>query len=447
MCKRAPERALACFANTANETSGKNVLVANKPQSANVTVTAIAGQIEAALGDASWHASESARLPGGELAMREAGVAVFFTELAAALRQPRFAELSASLLTAAVGRLESIPMDCGLYSGSTGIAWAVNHAVAMGITQAETSDKADLTAEYDDLLLEHVQSGKALPVDVIRGMAGMGTYALSRLPRRSAQRTLEVLCERFSATAEQVPGGRAWLGHSDAFTEATAPVDVDGFFPIGLAHGVSGTIGFLSRVVDRGYDYGARDLLESAMGALLTAVQDLSCTPASPRMMDRRGRTWGAPSFTWCWGDIGTALAAVHAGLTLQRPTWVEHGLSLARSAALGVTPTPDTSASLCHGMAGASHALDAISRMTGERTLDQYARRWRDTLLHACTRPSVTQARRNGMPAGFSNLASSIGFLIGSAGVGLALLASSNAGEPAWNALLHMDSPHSHRR
>jgi hypothetical protein len=413
-------------------------------------VTTIAEHIAADVLTDDWRDRATRSKPAGEIATREAGIAVFFIELASTTGDARFAIIARNLLAQATHRLDQLPIGLGLFSGATGVAWAVHYANSRNLLHSEAGDDADPVSEFDELLLDYVRESQGLQTDLMEGIAGLGTYALARLPRPTARKTVKTLCEHLWRQSEAVPGGRAWIGGSDYNTLEARPPQVEGSFPLGLAHGLAGIVGFLSRVVDRGFDFGARELLNSAVGSLLTAVGSGKRSPISPRMTDRRGLTWGAPSFTWCWGDLGVSLAVTHAGLTLRNHAWVDRGIMLARSAGAAITnvggpPTPTGVAdpSFCHGLAGPCHALNALSRMTGDRSLRAYSQRWRDALLGLRGDKGYGGYLFHVMtPEGGTELGPSAGFLMGSAGAGLALLATYTDQAPLWDALLQMDAP-----
>lgn len=406
-------------------------------------VRALADDIAATAFTDEWRVRVETEPPAGDLSVREAGMAVLFTELAIAARSEEWANVTRSLLSSAVERLETCPMGFGLFAGSTGIAWALNYGLRRGILDPARGDDPDPTAEFDDMLLEHVLSPSSIRIDVITGLIGIGTYALSRLPRRTALRTIEAICNRLEAGAEPVAGGKAWAGDGDSLTAEFAPDEIDGYFPVGHAHGIAGVVAFLSRVIDNGFGFGAQTLLRSAVGALSVAITERLGTP---RMMDRAGKAWGYQSFTWCWGDAGAAVALIHAGIVSREPEWVDLGARLARSTRGEIWPGSAGNPCLCHGTAGAHYALAAMARMTGQSELLAHAAPWREATLDYGQRiGDLRQTTGTGAVAAADH-PSAIGFLVGSTGVALSLLAPPGSPGSTWDELLQLDPPMSMR-
>jgi hypothetical protein len=147
----------------------------------------------------------------------------------------------------------------------------------------------------------------------------------------------------------------------------------------------------------------------------------------------------------WCYGDPGIAAtlfaAARHAG----RARWEAEARDIARRAAVRpVEHSHVLDAGLCHGSGGLVHLFNRMYQASGDPVLADAARRWvRFTL----------ELRRPGEGVGGflawagedpaePKWSATPGFLLGAAGIGLALLATVTPLEPAWDRSLAISVP-----
>src|SRR3954464_4084091 len=104
---------------------------------------AIARAIETTVFTDQWRSRVDVEPAAGELSDREAGVAVLFTELAWLTGDSHCADVARELLRLATRRCELTPLNCGLFSGATGTAWAINHARRRGLVDDRYGDDVD----------------------------------------------------------------------------------------------------------------------------------------------------------------------------------------------------------------------------------------------------------------------------------------------------------------
>ena len=372
----------------------------------------------------------------GELAQREAGIAVFFAELAHASREAAHLSIVRQLLARSAIRMESVPMTLGLFAGVSGIAWAVNLAREYGIIEGENG--SDPCADVDAVIFECVRDDPGIGLDVITGLAGITIYALARSSHPGGQALMKCVTDRLLSTAEVVTGGILWPGPDNPLTPA--PADVSGIFPIGLAHGAAGVIAVLSRVRARCEDLVSAATLRSACYAVLHVLAPN--LPFAPRLRDREGRRWGAGSKSWCWGDLGVALALFDAGRQLRDNAIIDTARLWAASVAEGTEPSDYGDPSLCHGWASAACASRCWFFLTGDQRFQNASERFRSWLLHYRGERAFGGYEFFGdTGAGELTRCPAAGLLSGSAGVGLALLSLSSSRRLRWESLFLLDA------
>jgi lantibiotic modifying enzyme len=285
------------------------------------------------------------------------------------------------------------------------------------------------------------------PYDLISGIVGIGVYFLERLqsPRAApvASDCLALIVERLAELASHSSAGTTWLtnpGHLPEWQRAVAP---NGYYNLGVAHGVPGVIALLGQVCRANIGGPrARQLLARSIDWLFAR----SHTGAGSRfpywLLDGGDRGRGEPvRVAWCYGDLGISAALLCAARCVGDPRWEQRALELARNAAprRGAAAMA-RDATLCHGTAGIAHIFNRLFQATGDATFEEAARYWLERTLgmrHANAGIAGYRALGSpdqGQPATWVD---ALGFLEGATGIGLALLAATSDVEPTWDRLL----------
>jgi lantibiotic biosynthesis protein len=400
-----------------------------------------------AVADAIGEAPLQVRRAGSSLAAGEAGVALFFDYLDRARPGAGYGEIAWRRLDRAIDDLASSGQAPGLFSGFTGVSWVAEHlhrgSAASQSSEPGQPDEDDPNADIDAALLDHLRPAPwAYRFDLTTGLVGYGVYALERLPRSSAVACLELVVEHLAEIAQPRPGGLAWFTPCDMLPEPHRPWYPQGVEDLGVAHGTPGVIAVLARICASGVAAEqARSLLAGGVSWLLAQKLPEGEHSVFPRAVGPAVRSWPART-AWCYGDPGIAVALLAAGRAVGEPAWEREALALARTIARRPPESCGVEdAGLCHGAAGLGHLLNRLYQATGDPELLAAARTWLGRALRywepgrgiggflALTPPAddFDQLTWNEEP----------GFLVGSAGVALALLAATSGVDPAWDRVL----------
>jgi hypothetical protein len=446
------------------------ILVGDAAASATAAIDAVASAL------AAWPAFPADDRFGATLATGEAGHAVLFSYLDRALPGAGYAELAAERLERAVDRLATSLHGPGLYQGFTGIAWTVEHLrgrlpgnAADSTNHANSTNHADSTGDAEDAAdaqdaddaEDEDDPNEAIDralfgllgkspwleeYELTRGLAGLGAYALERLPGTLASACLSRVCERLAELAVPQEVGCAWPT-AEWFQEPEERQTFPrGMFNLGVAHGVPGVLPILAQAAAMGAaPASARTLLQSAVAWLLSRKLPAGGASIFPGawgpVIEEGPASTGFPA-GWCYGDPGIAAVLLVTARAAGEPAWEAEALSIARAAArraAGGGRTRD--ACLCHGAAGIGHLFNRLYQATGDSELLAAARGWMERAL------DLRQPGRG--VGGFLTWGpDALGqrqmdwrdettLLTGAAGVALALLAATTAVEPAWDRFL----------
>ncbi len=364
------------------------------------------------------------------------------------------AETALTHLEDAVAMLATEPLTSSLYTGFTGIAWAVELVDRLLGTEGEDRN-GDIDEALASLLPRYPQDA---PYDLINGLTGLGVYALARWPRPGAASCLLGVVDQLARRAREDQDGIYWWTPSSwrgLRGERYRPAGVD----LGVAHGIAGVIPFLARVHRLGLARPVvRPLLDGAVGWLLAHLVDTASGPTVPYFV-ADGIEPGPARSAWCYGDPGVAMALLLAARDVGDLAWAQTATGLAlRAAARPAGQTGVTDAGLCHGSAGLAHLFNRFYQLTADQAFADAARFWVERTLELCSAsapgesapgadaprtaaPGAAALARVPLAAAPQPAYSGPGLLEGAAGVALALAAAATTSEPVWDQMLLVSS------
>jgi hypothetical protein len=354
------------------------------------------------------------------LSSGQAGEALLLSWLTAAGVADHGDAATELLIDAFEGAAGDEPARASFFSGMSGIGFVIEQHTCLTSRSLPGDPCSQIDEALTDLLESWTWTGD---YDLVDGLVGVGIYCLARLPRRSAARAVERIVRLLDEGAEAVGPGVAWFTPPEELPPHQVAEFPQGFYNLGVAHGVPGVISFLAQACASGVARsGTEQLVEGAVAWLLDqrVTNTASAFPYSvaPGIEPKPARS------AWCYGDPGVAAVLVLAGQVMGRSGWRNAGLAVARNAALrppGGTGVVD--AGLCHGAGGLAQIFNRLFHATGDELFALSARSW---LASTVEMTNGTPGRVNGT-----------GFLEGTSGVGLALLAATTPLEPAWDAAL----------
>lgn len=372
--------------------------------------------------------------------------ALLFGYLAAPRGDSQWSDDAVACLNLAGTRFatDELPSDA-LFDGISGFAWAAEHlapAIAgeTGTSADDSDDSHDPLVVVDQRLLGVLETDTwRAPYDLVRGLVGIATYLIERMPRPASRAGLSLVLSHLERLAE---------GDSDTATWHTAPhhlpawqreVYPNGCCDIGVAHGVPGVLQILAELTRLNIQPArARDLLERGMRWLLTtgsAANNVSSfySRVAP---DTAGST--TSQLGWCYGDLGVAAVLHNVGTRVGRADWrdeadrVMAGCVRRSAGANGVIDT-----GLCHGAFGVAHIFNRVYQATGSEPCRAAARTWFERGLLMLDPGNGAGGFFSCTTGASSHKRADLSFLLGATGSALSLIAAVGFREPAWDRIL----------
>jgi hypothetical protein len=368
-----------------------------------------------------------------------AGLSLFFTYMHLAFPGQGYDDDAVAYLEQAIDGAVQPEAPRSLYSGFTGVGWTIEHLKGRLLDPAAEDPGEEVAAIVLRLLDRRpwVQD-----FDLLSGLVGYGVYALERWPGPEARPCLERVVAHLGELAEPRDGGLTWLSRVELMPPGeTRDLLPEGCYNLGLAHGVPAVIALLAEAHATGVGAGEPlRLLRGAVSWLLGRKLPPGSASVFPKMIDPGGRQLGKVRLAWCYGDLCIAVSLLYAARRAGVPEWEREALGLARAAAdRSLESSGVLDGCLCHGAAGIAHLFNRVFQATGDPVLGEAARLWLSRVFKMY-RPGQ---RFGGFPHwtllddGEAGWLSDPGFLNGAAGVGLALLAASLPGAPAWDRVM----------
>lgn len=345
---------------------------------------ALADTLAAQLSDP--HTAWDAAPPGGRawpqsLAGGAAGIALLHIERAHCGRGS-WGTVHTWLASAAHGDLTAAA-NAGLYMGAPALAFAMNAATGDSSRYQRALKKLDdATVAVTRRRLAHaharIEAGEAPAMkefDLIRGLAGLGAYHLSRHPGHPVTADVLAYLVRLTEPRPQEHGQQglpAWWT-SAAPNGKPSPDYPGGHGNFGMAHGISSVLALLSLSLLNGPTVPhAREAVERICAWMDDWRQEdagpwwpgfITAGQARRQHVDPSLR----PRPSWCYGIAGTARAQQLAGMALDDPArqqTAEHAMLTTLQDPSQLDMLPETG--LCHGTAG---LLQAAWRMATNAT------------------------------------------------------------------------------
>ena len=196
-----------------------------------------------------------------------------------------------------------------------------------------------------------------------------------------------------------------------------------------MAHGAPGVIAFLAAATGQtGALVDESHLLLKEAVRWVVSQQRVAPDGAAYSRWVAAGQQLPPARSAWCYGDPGVAAALRLAGYPA--------GADLALLAA-GRAPHEAgvVDAGLCHGATGLGHVFGRLSQATSLRPVTDAAKWWLGRAIEMLEAGNADVAQS--FPRNDQGRSDDPGFLTGSAGIGLALLAATTDIAPDWDRVL----------
>jgi hypothetical protein len=388
--------------------------------------------------------------------LRNCDESLLYGYLALAKNDQEWLSRTIDSLNAAIEVADAMRSNPGLFGGLAGLGWTVEHLTArlagaleeaatenIGHTEGivgETGDR-DILEALDATLLRLLRGKQwRYGYDLISGLVGVGIYLIERWPKPAASEGIPLVLHHIEAAMERTASGFTWHTPPDLLPEWQRQLYPQGYYNLGVAHGVPGIIHFLSQLVSEGIQaQRALALLNPAMDWLIAqrrpegALSWFGSFLAHGESTDSR--------FAWCYGDLGILGVLLQVARNANRSDWREFALGLLEHClGKGENRAGINDAPICHGAAGPALVFCRLFQSEGDPRCRDKALFWLDRTLAMRTPGQGVGgylAFTMPEPGATGTWEPSPAFLDGAIGIALTLLAALTPVEPQWDRML----------
>jgi lantibiotic modifying enzyme len=297
----------------------------------------------------------------------EMGKTIFYSHLSSYLQSEKYtAEIERSILSV-FDSLNTKYINPTFCTGLAGILFGIEYLKRKGLIQLEENFD-DSIAFLKQSALQYGMNGN---FDFLHGAGGI-VYCLLTMQEKDEDFInlwLELLWQHAQKNEE---GLFVWETVIDA-TKGSRGLNLS------LSHGISSQIVLLSETLKRYPDNKlARQLLEGSIGYLLSCKNKQGTRNKFPSYIDEN-RTGDTSRLSWCYGDLGNAIALWRAGCTVNHEQWKEEAIEilLFSSQRRDLEKESVIDAGFCHGSAGIAHIFNRFYLETGLKEFDEARLYW----------------------------------------------------------------------
>lgn len=390
---------------------------------------------------------------GASLTSSFGSLALFYLFLSRSFPNQGWEDLAHMYLRLAAQATNEHPLlHPGLFSGSTGFAFILSL-----FCQDESRYQKTFERTLDDAL-EQILNIPALKQDTshsipntdyeaISGVAGILAFLISlSSPTYMIQDSIKRLLDYLVWLSDHDESGRVRWFISPEHLPTFGPYHnhyPNGYFNLGLSHGIPGPLAALSLAWQAGYRVpGQRAAIERISSWLIEhQVSDrwgLNWPSGIPLELSQEPQRWNRLQPTraaWCYGAPGILAALSLAGCAITDEA-LQHlalkGLEVALNRPIE-TQNID-SPTICHGISGLLAISLRFAHMSSNQSIKAHLSKLVGKILDACSSRFLLGVRDEARQDQFVD---DPGFLTGASGVGLVLLAAATPVAPQWDRAL----------
>src|SRR5690606_13579859 len=133
-----------------------------------------------------------------------------------------------------------------LYGGLAGIGWIADRVGRVLAGDEAPPAEDDAVVDIDQAILGVLEDEAwPGPADLVSGLAGLGVFALARLPRADARATLARVVLHLEAAVDRDADGVSWRMRPEQLLPELQPY-ADRCHSVGVAHGTPGILPLLA---------------------------------------------------------------------------------------------------------------------------------------------------------------------------------------------------------
>jgi len=304
------------------------------------------------------------------------GLSLLYAEMFNLTQNSRYAKRSIDLVEQSISLLNSENSELTLVNGVAGVGWLIKYLIK---SEVLSDIDSDILADFDELLIETLKDNDFVEnktYDLCYGLIGKGIYFLED-DRAINKEALHFIFQRLvQISSKSINQEITWYDSMGRVKRKTATDYVN----YGLAHGIPSIIIFLSRLWERNIEPKECSLLIKSLIDQIQATKLIDKESYYPNS----SLTKEASKLSWCYGDLGIAIAFLKASEVLSDKNLDTQAVDILISSAKRQLDMAfiRTSGNLvesgfCHGAYGLSYLFNQAYLRTGQKVLKEASNYW----------------------------------------------------------------------
>ncbi|AXG71689.1 lanthionine synthetase C-like protein [Kordia sp. SMS9] len=367
------------------------------------------------------------------------GISLFHFYYSRYLNNSEQVEKGSEVLMTCVEKLNNGFSQLAYCNGISGFGWVLDHLKQhdfIGI------DADGLLTQFDaNLEIFMMKSTENENYEFLYGALGTAYYFLNRYENTetaAAKEQYKIILLKFlsllSKTAIQIDDDKiVWNSILNPNTNANG-------YNLGVAHGISGIIGILSKMHQHNdFRTKTQPLLKQTVNYILSCKNEEEVVFSYfPNSIKQEEKGTGKSRLAWCYGDLGIGTLLLKASEALQDATLKNEVLDILRHAAKRKTEAETwvNDAACCHGAFGNALLFKRIYQHTEETIFKETADFWFETgfnMIHY----GKDDARVREWKMNADHWKSTSSLIEGAAGIGLVIIDFLAEDDLHWDACL----------
>ena len=312
-------------------------------------------------------------------------------------------------------------------TGISGLLWALHH-----LNEEKVIEIDEHFEELTTMLVNHARDfGKNDDFDFLHGASGIVFY-LSHIHRYIDDTNyINTFVKNLRTKGIEDETTIKWI--TPMYAENNKPV-----YNLSLSHGISSLIIILCTLRKHAPENNDLNLLiEKAVNYLKAQKKPIPVNVNQslfPSYISDHGSSMES-RLSWCYGDIGNALALLNTGQSLQDQKLIDEAVEIMRynTNRRDANKNYVLDAGICHGAAGLAHIFNRFYQQTQQEEFKDAALHWLEVTLNMSTFEDGLAGYKAHM-AIENGYMDSIGLLDGVVGIGLVLISMISPVEPRWD-------------
>lgn len=318
--------------------------------------------------------------------------------------------------------------------GLAGIGWLIDFFIREGRIRKSDGRIFNQCNDYlIDIFKEDMKKGN---YDYLHGGLGICLYFINK--NKINKSLIKIFIDEIYNLSRIHKNDRIW----DTY-DIKSKLPKENNLNLGLSHGIPSIIVILSHICRHEIQVSkCRDLLQQAIQTLLKCknrvIPNAGKECSSQFAYELNNFEASVQSrLSWCYGDLGVAIALWEAGVALCNPELKNEAISIIKNSTLRTNLKENgvVDACICHGTVGIAHIYNQFYLRTKDISFKHHASYWiHQTLIKKIDNTNGLYETWVGGNIGWKV---DYGLLEGTAGIGLALIDHLNYSSLEWNNCL----------